>query len=163
MKNLIKTQLDEATRTKITGFVTSLENEVAGKLVAMTPEERSRYGAINEQNKLLVNKTRDYRQNNPALSSPDVDWDEFEADYQARVFVEGIAQRLESLAYQFRSTKILHDNDNWQDALDDYAHAQYRSGAGASGFAEKVGEMKQFFPRTGKSPAPPAPDGGSNG
>lgn len=87
MKNLIKTELNETSRGKINGFITSLEAELAGKLVALTEDERVKYGSINEQNKLLVNKTRDYRANNPAMSSPDVDWDEFESDFQARAFL----------------------------------------------------------------------------
>jgi hypothetical protein len=155
MKNIIKTQLALPERTQISDLIAELEGVLAGKLAALTEEERVRYGSVNEQNKLLVNKVRDYRQNSPQMSTPDVDWTEFESDYQSRIFLESCANRLKSLAYQIQSTKILHDHDNYQDALSDYAYAQYKKGAGEPGFAEKVAEIKQFFNRAGSS-APPA-------
>ncbi|HMS41547.1 MAG TPA: hypothetical protein PKE69_15045, partial [Pyrinomonadaceae bacterium] len=155
MKNLIKTQFTQAERETIGNLMEQLETAVAGKLTALTEEERIRYGSVNEQNKLLVNKTRDYRQNQPALSSPDVDWTEFESDYESRAFLESIAQRLSSVAYQMQSTKILHDHDNYQDSLSDYSYAQYKKGAGEAGYTEKVAEMKQFFNRTGTTNTPP--------
>ena len=156
MKNLIETQFTESEREIIRHLTEQLEAAVAGKLSALTEEERSRYGSVNEQNKLLVNKTRDFRQNQPALSSPDVDWDEFDSDYEARAFLESTAQRLSSIAYQMQSTKILHDYDNYQDTLSDYAYSQYKKGAGEAGYTEKVAELRQFFARTGipKTPNP---------
>ena len=156
MKNIIETQLTQTDRDKIDEFLTNLEAQVAGKLSALTEEERVRYGSINEQNKLLVNKVRDYQQTSPAMSSPDVDWVEFESDFQTRAFLESRAARLSSLAYQMQSTKILHDNDNYQDSLNDYAYAQYKKGANEPGYTEKVAEIKQFFNRTGTG-TPPTP------
>jgi hypothetical protein len=49
-----------------------------------------------------------------------------------------------------QSTKILHDYDNFQDALRDYAYAQYKKDVSEPGCAEKVSEIQQFFSRTGK-------------
>lgn len=160
MKNIIKTQLTSPERGQINDLIAELEGALAGKLAALTEEERVELGSINEQNKLLVNKVHDYRQNSPNLSSPDVDWAEFESDYQSRVFLESCADRLKSLVYQMQSTKILHDHDNYQDALSDYAYAQYKKGAGEPGYTEKVAEIKQFFARTGTA-KPPA--GNNNG
>lgn len=61
MKNIIQTQLTAADRTTIDGLVAQLEMVLAGKLAALDEAERVRYGSINEQNKLLVNKVRDYQ------------------------------------------------------------------------------------------------------
>jgi hypothetical protein len=160
MKNIIQTQLTPADREKIDDLINQLEQSLYGKLTALTEEERSRYGAINEQNKLLVNKVRDYRQTNAVMSSPDVNWDDFENDYQARVFLETRSSRLASLVYQMQSTKILHDNDNYQDALNDYAYSQYKRGANEPGFSEKVAEIKQFFPKSSKNKPPAEGDSG---
>ena len=161
MKNIIKAQFTENQRTSIKDLVSQLEAAVAGKLSALTEEERSKYGSINEQNKLLVNKVFDYRKDQPNLSSPDIDWSEFESDYEARQFLESTAQRLSSIAYQMQSTKILHDNDNYQDSLDDYRYSQYRKDSGGAGYTEKVAELKQFFNRTGttNTPAPEDEEG----
>lgn len=151
MKNLIKTQLSDADWTRINDSIAQIETVLEGKTVALTEQERVKYGSINEQNKLLVNKVHDMRANQPNMSSPDIDWTEFESDYQTRGKLEAAAQRLASLVYRMQSTKILHDYDNYQDALDDYAHAQYKKGTGADGYAEKAAELKQFFNRSGSS------------
>lgn len=154
MKNMIVTKLAAADKTAIDALITQLEAALAGNLTALTEEERVKYGSINEQNKLLVNKVLDYQKNSPALSSPDVDWVEFVADYEARAFLESRSDRLKSLVYQMQSTKILHDNDNYQDALNDYAYSQYKKGADEPGFAEKVAELRQFFNRTNSAVNP---------
>ena len=156
MKNIIETLLTQDDRAKIDLAITQLETQIAGKMSALTEEERVKYGSINEQNKLLVNKVRDYQQTSPALSSPDVNWAEFESDFEARAFLDTRAARLSSIAYQMQSTKILHDNDNYQDALNDYAYAQYKKGANEPGYTEKVAEIKQFFNRSGTG-VPPTP------
>lgn len=151
MKNVIQTQLTPDLKTQIDTKIAELEALFKGKLVALDADQRKFYGLINEQNKLFVNKVRDYKANQPQLSAGDVNWDEFENDYQARVFLETRKEKLASLVYQMESTKILHDYDNYNDALDDYAYSQYKKGREVIGFAEKVAELKQFFPRTPKS------------
>ncbi len=79
-----------------------------------------------------------------------MDWAEYESDYTMRAFYETLATRLRSLASQLESAKILHDNDNYHDTLDDYAFSQYKAGAGTPGAAEKAAVLRQFFPRSGK-------------
>ena len=161
MKNMIRTHLTAAEQTTIDNLITQLETALEGKLAALGEDERRQYGSINEQNKLLVNKVRDYSKNSPAMSAPEVDWTEFEADYQSRQFLESRADKLRSLAYQMQSTKILHDYDNYQDALTDYGYAQYKKGANENGYAEKVADLNQFFPKSGKTSA--SGDGNNNG
>ncbi|MBG6131805.1 hypothetical protein IWQ47_003453 [Aquimarina sp. EL_43] len=152
MRNIIEDQLTKDEKEKAKMLVTQLEAIFMDKLSALTERERQDYKAINEKNKLFVNKVWDYRQHSSVLSSPDVDWVEFEKDYNARVFTESLLGRIESLAYRLESTKILHDYDNYQDALNDYSYSQYSKGAGKPGFTEKVAELKQFFARTKSVP-----------
>ncbi len=156
MRNIIQDQLSQDEKNQAEKLVTQLEAIFTGKLSALTEKDRREYKAINEKNKLFVNKVWDYRRNSRGLSSPDVDWQEFESDYQARVFTENLLGRLQSISYQLESTKIMHDYDNYQDALNDYAYSQYSKGAGKSGFTEKVAELKQFFART-KNSTPTTP------
>lgn len=155
MKNMIKTSLSDADRTKILDFIAELETVLNGKLVDLTEQERVKYGSINEQNKLLVNRVAHFRRNSPALSSPDVDWTEFTSDYETREFLEGCLDRLASLVRKMQSTKILHDNDNYKDALDDYAYAQYKRGSGNPDYGEKASELAQFFARSGAAKSEP--------
>ena len=98
-----------------------LENALTNINTTLTADDRQKYGSINEQNKLFVNKVYDYNQNQPALSTTQIDWREFNSDYNSRLNMENFIVRLESLITKLKNAKILHDYDNFQAALVDYA------------------------------------------
>ena len=133
--------------------ISALETALASKKQNLTPEERQRYGSINETNKLFVNKVYDYSRSQPNMCSPDVDWPEFAADYEDRLFIETRLARLKSLVEILENAKILHDFDNFQNALMDYSFTQYKKYTEAGGFETKYNDLKQFFPRTASSSA----------
>ena len=81
-KHLTDEQVEQGTLA-----IAQLETLMAQITVNLDPKERQRYGSINEDNKLLVNKVRDFATNQPDLRSPDVDWVEFELDYKSRVVI----------------------------------------------------------------------------
>lgn len=149
-------------KAAVTADLTSLETALTAKLRNLSPEERKKYGSINEQNKLIVNKTRDYRNSQPNLSSPDVDWVEFQNDFDSRDFIQGVMSRLQAILEGLDNNKILHDYDNYQASLTDYGYSQYKAGTKSAGFENKVNELSQFFNRTGTTntatnTAPPTP------
>lgn len=158
INNLNNVHLTEAQITAAKDALTQLEDAFALLNVTLTPAERSTYGSVNEQNKLLVNKVWDYRRNSPNLSVPDLDWDEFEKDYNSRLAMENFQYRLDALQERIKNAKILHDYDNYQSALDDYAYTSYKAGSQAPGYETKLNEMKQFFNRSGKGKEKPAPN-----
>ncbi|KIA87955.1 hypothetical protein [Kaistella jeonii] len=155
--NLRSVHLTPAELATIKQAMTDLETTLQNVNVPLTPEDRLRYGSINEQNKLLVNKVKDFHTNSPELSVTDVDWDEFDRDYNSRGNYESLIARLESLVLNMRNAKILHDYDNYQTALADYAYTSYRAGGGTLGYETKQNELKQFFNRSGKT-APAIPE-----
>ncbi len=136
--------------------VKALELILVPKLRNLSPDERVKYGSINEQNKLIVNKVYDYNKNQPNLSSADVDWEEFRNDYESRAFIQAIMVRLQSLLTGLDNTKVLHDFDNYQASLTDYGFSQYKAGTKTPGFETKVNELSQFFNRTGTVNKPAA-------
>jgi hypothetical protein len=148
LQNLGKLHL---TAAQITTVDTALAS-VLGVLQTVSPNfdetDRLKYGSVNELNKLLVNKANDFHKNQPALQSPDVDWVEFDADYADRSFADTRLNTANSIIRLLIDFKIAHDFDNYQDALTDYQYAQYKANTNTPGYAEKVSEMKQFFPRT---------------
>ena len=153
INNLNNVHLNEAKKAAIIEKLTALENELADLVANLTAEERQLYGSVNEQHKLFINKDWDYRQNSPQLSTSDVDWDEFSNDKDSRAFYEGIMDRVASLSLRIQNTKILHDYDNYQAALDDYAYTNYISGSNLPGYETKRNELKQFFmPRQKNKP-----------
>ena len=158
LTNLNSAHLTEAQVTAAQNALTELENALAIITVQLTPEDRQKYGSINEQNKLLVNKVKDFRQSNPNLAVSDVDWDEFDKDFASRNLFESLINRLNALVIKLQGAKILHDYDNYQAALDDYAYTTYRAATGADGYENKYNELKQFFGRTTKNFNPPPPN-----
>ena len=97
-------------------LINQLDATLGSDMVNLSPEERQKYGSINEQNKLFVNKVKEYNDNQPKLSSPDVDWDKFKDDYQTREAIESIILRLKEMITGLENTKIMHDYDNYHDA-----------------------------------------------
>ena len=148
-ENLNNVHYTAAEKTAVTTAIAALETALTAKFKNLSPEERRRFGSINEQNKLVVNKTLDYRNSQPALSSPDVDWVEFQNDYDSRAFLQATAARLQSLIDGLDNNKILHDFDNYTASLTDYGFSQYKAGTKVPGFETKVTELSQFFARSG--------------
>lgn len=143
-------------KSTVTTAITAIENALSTKLANLTPQERQQYGSVNEQNKLIINKVKEYRESQAALSSPDIDWVEFLNDHDTRVFIQACMQRLQSLVEGLNNAKILHDWDNYQAALTDYDYAKYKASTQAAGYATKVGELAQFF--TGGNTTKQAPE-----
>lgn len=157
--NLNNTHLTAAQLTDAQSALTQLETALQVINVNLTAEDRQKYGSINEQNKLFVNKIYDFNKNQPALSTSDVDWEEFDRDYTSRNNLEAIIARLDSLSTKLKNAKILHDYDNYQAALTDYAYTNYKAGTSSPGFETKLNETKQFFGKTSSktNETPPTP------
>ena len=137
--------------TAIDAAIMALEKALANKKRNLTPQERQRFGSVNESNKLFVNKVFDFSQTQQEMCSPDVDWAEFAADYRDRMFLETRLSRLRALLEIMENNKILHDFDNFQNALMDYAYTQYKKETDAPGFVNKYEALRQFFSRSGGS------------
>jgi hypothetical protein len=155
IENLISNHFIAPEKDAVNASLSAIESVLNAKLRNLSPDERRKYGSINEQNKLIVNKTRDYHNSQPALSSPDVDWVEFENDYSSREFIQTVMARLQNLLNGLDNNKILHDYDNYQASLTDYGYSQYKAGTKTSGYEAKAKEVAQFFSRTGTSTTPP--------
>lgn len=149
INNLGRLHLTAAQKTTIDNAITSIETVLLTVTPNLSAEERVKFGSVNETNKLFVNSVRDFFQNEPNLASPDVDWVEYEADFQDRAFADTREKRLIIAMRMLTDFKIAHDFDNYQDGLDDYRFSQYKETTKTPGFTEKVAHLKQFFPNTG--------------
>jgi len=147
--DLINLHFTAAEISTVENALNTLLSTLSAKGRNLTPDERQQYGSIKEQNKLLVNKVRDYQQSQQGMSSPDVDWQEFEADFQDRNFLELVLARMETIIEIVSDTKMLHDFDVYQAALTDYDYTKYKAGTQALGYDSKHADIRQFFPNTG--------------
>jgi hypothetical protein len=149
LENLNGLHYTAAEKTAVGTSLTAIETALAAKFRNLSPEERSKFGSVQEQNKLIINKVKDFRNNQPTLSSPDIDWTEFQSDVDSRDFIQATIVRLESLMQSLNNNKIMHDYDCYQAALTDYDYSKYKVGTIVAGFETKVDELSQFFNRTG--------------
>jgi hypothetical protein len=158
LENVGSKHLTAAQMKDIDDAVASITAILSGITQNLTDEERRKYGSINEQNKLIVNKVNDYHQTQATLQSPDVDWDEFEKDFADRQFADSRLSALYTLQRMLSDFKIVHDYDNYQASLTDYAYSQYKASTNTPGYSDKVSTLKQFFPNSGnKTSADPKP------
>lgn len=149
INNLTDQHFSPADMHTIRTLLDSLHNAISPKTRNLSPAERQEYGSINEQNKLVVHKVRDYRQQQPALSSPQIDWNEFEADFADRNFLEELLSRIRNLLDMTSDCKILHDHDVYKTALNDYQYTRYMAGTEAPGYDVKMDDIRRLFPSTG--------------
>ena len=152
LENLGGNHLSEQEVQRAKAGIMDLVNSLVGIKINLTAAQRQKYGSINEQNKLFVNKVYDYYKNQPDLRNQDIDWMEFEKDYKSRQALEGMIAQVEDILRILINAKILHDYDNYQAALQDYSYTVYKAVAGLSsaGFENKMNDLKQFFNRTTK-------------
>ena len=156
LKDLIQNQFTQADLELIQESVAKILAVLTGKTVNLTPEERQKYGSINEQNKLFVNKVNDVHSSHPQFDTAKVNWPEFASDFAIRKTLENIISQLQSITEQLDDTKILHDNDNYQQALSQYGYISYLAGENEPGTTTIKEEMAQFFNRTGTTADTPA-------
>ena len=154
LKDLIQNQLTAADLAIITKALDDIQLAINTKMVNLTPEERQKYGSINEQNKLLVNKINDVHSSHPQFDSSKVEWAEFVNDFEIRSTLEKLISRLNSISEQLDDTKILHDNDNYQQALSQYSYISYLADQNEPGITTIKEEMSLFFPRNNTAPTP---------
>jgi hypothetical protein len=123
----------------------------------LTSEERQKYGSINEQNKLLVGKVRDYQQQQANLASPDVDWVKFNQHWASRSGFAQLEALCNSILELCSDARILHDFSLYQNSLVDYDYTKYKANStqGGGAYTTKMEDIKQFFPNTGGSNTTP--------
>jgi hypothetical protein len=148
VNNLNNHHLTEPEINAILNALNDLERAMEPLNINLTPEDRNKYGRVDEQNKLFINKIHDFATQQTNLRTMDVDWDEFEKDFKSRAVLENIISRLNNLSIRANNSKIFHDFDNYQDALADYAYTQFRANSKMVGFEDKYNELRQFFAKS---------------
>jgi hypothetical protein len=149
--NVISFSLTADEQAKITAAANEIFNIIKAKLPDLSAEKRRFFGSINEQNKLLVNKARDITTVNPTQIPPEVNWTEFESDYKARTFYEGVLLIINNITSRLESAKMMHDYDNYNDALVLYRYLDYLRRSDVPGAEVSYNALREFFPRAKKS------------
>lgn len=149
--NIAKKHFTDAEKLQLNEAINTITAIITANSYNLNAKERSQYGKIGDQKRLLINKVRDIKNSTPDICSPDVDWAEFEADYQTRAYAGNKISELKSVLEMLTSIRILHDHDNFNAALQDYQYATYKTKFGNQhGYSTKIDSLRVFFPKTGK-------------
>lgn len=148
MKSTITDKLVKDHKAEIEAAITALENLINPNTPVLTSEERSFYGkGGGDSNKLLVDDVKTLSQTQPQLNSPLIDWTEFNSDNAAVSTCKSWIGRMESIVYKLESARMMHDYDNYMDAIDQYSHLDYLSRNNVQGAAEAHKLLKEHFKR----------------
>ena len=148
LENLISVSFTEDELTQLDTHLAGIRQVLEGKTVNLTTEQRQQYGRIANQNKLIVDKAKNYMELHPNWIPNFLDKAEFDADYTARQLVESRVQQLENLSQQLVDTKTLLDHDNYTNALSFYRMARFLAGENEPGAQVVYSDMKVLFSKT---------------
>lgn len=145
LENLISISFTEKELETLDHHIDGIKKVLAGKTVNLTADQRQQYGRIANQNKLIVDKSKNYMEQHPDWVPRFVDKEEFDKDYQARTQIENRVQQLENLSQQLIDTKTLLDHDNYNNALSFYRMVRYLAGENEPGSKSVYEDMKVLF------------------
>ncbi len=148
LENLISINFEEKELKGLDQHMAGIKAILNGKTVNLTPDQRQQYGRIANQNKLIVDKAKNYMEQHPDWIPRFLDKEEFDRDYKARKQVEDRMQMLENLAQQLIDTKTLLDHDNYTNSLSFYRMVRYLAGENEPGAKTVYEDMKVLFNKT---------------
>ena len=148
LENLISVSFTEEELAQLDQHLLGIRQILTGKTVNLTPDQRRQYGRIANQNKLIVDKAKNYMEQHPDWIPRFVDKAEFDRDYTARQQVESRVQLLENLATQLIDTKTLLDHDNYNNALSFYRMLRFLAGENEPGAKSVYEDMKVLFSKS---------------
>ena len=155
---VILPKLSDAEVATIRTSMNAIKTILAPKFVNLEPEDRQKFGSINEKNKLVINKVKDFRDNQPALSNPDIDWTAFNEKSITRKNFMLVIDMINEINELCNDPRTLVDYSLFGDARKDYKYSKYKAeddGSGSSGYENKYEALREFF--TNETEIPPKP------
>ncbi|WP_281987631.1 hypothetical protein [Aquimarina aggregata] len=153
LENLISVTFTQDELNQLTQGIRIIREVLSGKTINLTAEQRSQYGRIANQNKLIVDKAKNYMEQYPDWIPRFLDKEEFDRDYTSRQQIESHVQQLENLSQQLVDTKTLLDHDNYTNSLSFYRMMRFLAKENEPGAKTVYNDMKVLFNKTSTTPA----------
>ena len=150
LENLISISFTTEELTELDNNLQGIQNILQGKTINLTAEQRQQYGRIANQNKLIVDKAKNYMEQHPNWIPNFLDKEEFDKDYVTRQQIENRVQLLENLSQQLIDTKTLLDHDNYTNTLSFYRMMRFLAGENEPGAKTVYEDMKVLFAKTSR-------------
>jgi hypothetical protein len=145
LENLISVSFTDEELAQLDLQLAGIQQILEGKTINLTTDQRQQYGRIANQNKLIVDKAKNYMEQHPTWIPNFLDKTEFDNDYTARQQIESRVQLLENLSQQLVDTKILLDHDNYTNTLSFYRMVRFLAGENEPGAQAVYSDMKVLF------------------
>lgn len=145
--NVIVDLLTEEEKKTMTTAFNTIKAIVEAKLPDLNNEKRGYFGSVHETNKLFITKVREIKTLNPQLVPLEVDWVEYEKDYNARIFYQGVLLMGYGIISRLESAKMMHDYDNYNDSLVFYRYLDFKRRSDTPGAEASYNTLKEFFTR----------------
>ena len=155
--NMISVDFSDQELNKIENALNEVLQVLSGKVVNLTPEERTQYGSIGDKNKIFVDKCKAYMEQDPTTVPNTLDKHEFDKDYKARQQMEEPLKKLSRITEMLMDTKILLDFDNYNGSLSYYRYVKFLATQNTPGITSIYADLSQHFQSMGKR-AKKAPD-----
>ncbi len=147
LDNLISVTLTAEEVKVIEDAIAALNNVLKDKVVNLTPDERRQFGSIADQNKLLVDKCKDYMDQNPETIPNIIDKTEFDHDYATRKQLELPVRSLKRIIEKLVDTKTLLDHDNYHASIAYYRYIKYLAAQKEPGTDTIYSDLKLHYKR----------------
>ena len=155
--NMISVDFSDQELNKIENALNEVLQVLSGKVINLTPEERTQYGSIGDKNKIFVDKCKAYMEQDPTTVPNTLDKHEFDKDYKARQQMEEPLKKLNRITEMLMDTKILLDFDNYNGSLSYYRYVKFLATQNMPGITSIHADLSQHFQSMGKR-AKKAPD-----
>ena len=148
--NMISVDFSDQELNKIENALNEVLQVLSGKVINLTPEERTQYGSIGDKNKIFVDKCKAYMEQDPTTVPNTLDKHEFDKDYKARQQMEEPLKKLSRITEMLMDTKILLDFDNYNGSLSYYRYVKFLATQNTPGITSIYEDLSQHFQSLGK-------------
>ena len=148
--NMISVDFSDQELNKIENALNEVLQVLSGKVINLTPEERTQYGSIGDKNKIFVDKCKAYMEQDPTTVPNTLDKHEFDKDYKARQQMEEPLKKLSRITEMLMDTKILLDFDNYNGSLSYYRYVKFLATQNTPGITSIYEDLRQHFEKAAK-------------
>ena len=146
LDDLISLEFSDAEVTKIDQSLTDIETVLAGKVIALQPEERIQFGKVGENTQVWISKISGYMVSKPELVPAFINVAEFEKDLKARMCIMPRIARLNAVVNGMEDTAILLGTDLYNSAIAYYRNIKLLSQQNVPGAKMIYEDLNQKFP-----------------
>ena len=153
VENVITVNFSDAEKEEVFACVNRMKEIFKGKLINLTPEERTSYGRVGKRTEDWIRRVVMWMEQNPEWVPDYLNLDEFRKDREFREAVRPLLASLSSLVEGIDDTATLVSTDVYNTALAYYRYVKLVSQSNMAGTSEIYEDLSSRFPgRTSSVP-----------